>query len=163
MRAPRFHVISEFGLCILFGILLGSGCSVFKSEGRPRKYLFPKGYIGWVRINFKRNAPAPPIEDGFYVFKFPTTGEVIASNRTLTELGKTGAEFYYYSEDMRLTRMQPTSGPNIQDIDNLEEPRHYIFVGTHDEYLLYDSRFPSADEDDEPRIGLIKKEQMGTN
>ena len=87
MRGLKSHVICKFGFCIFLCISLGSGCGILKSKGRPQKYLFPEGYIGWVRLNFKRSAPASPIEDGFYVFKFPVTGEVIVSNQTLAEFG----------------------------------------------------------------------------
>lgn len=147
-QVTRAMFITKVGPGILVGFMLWSSCSAFKSERRPHRYLFPEGYIGWVRVNFKKDAPLPPLEDGFYVLTFPPSGEVVISNNTQFEDG--GIEFYYYSADMRLTRMHPTSAGsvNVQDSDNLEEPRHYQFVGTYEEYLFYNSRFPYDEEDE---------------
>lgn len=164
VKALRFHAITRFCLWVLVCLWLGSGCSFYNSDARPSRYLFPEGYVGWVRINFKSDAPEPPIENGCYVFKFSLSGEIICSNQT--KCGNTPADkYYYYSEDMRLTPTLPTSAGsvNVQKIDNLKEWRTYKFVGTYEEYLVYDSRFPSTNEDDQPRIGLIKRDRLTTD
>jgi hypothetical protein len=161
VKALRFHAISRFGLWVLVCLWLGSGCSFYNSDARPSRYLFPEGYVGWVRLNFKTDAPEPPIENGCYVFKFSPSGEIICS--TQTKCGNTPADrYYYYSEDMRLTPTLPMSGVNVQHTDNLKEWRAYMFVGTYEESVVYNSRFPGRNEDGQPRIGLIKRDLLTT-
>jgi hypothetical protein len=74
------RIISLLVLCIL----LSSACLLKRSK---HKYFYPDGYIGWSRINFKKDAPMPPMEDGAYIFKFTPAGELDISYREYAELG----------------------------------------------------------------------------
>ena len=59
---------------VALSTLMGStGCQA--KERRPNRYLLPDGYIGWVRVNYRiKGAPALPIEDGYYLLRFPMNG-----------------------------------------------------------------------------------------
>src|ERR1041385_8868642 len=69
-------------------------------QRRPNRYLIPDGYVGWVRINYRiKEAPILPIEDGYYLFKFPESGIINTSSEG--EEGFAPDEYYYYSEQAR--------------------------------------------------------------
>ena len=62
----------------------------------PCRYLIPKGYVWWVRIDFNvKDAPPLPLEDGFYLLKIPPDGNLRTSTRE--EYGPTTFEYFYYS------------------------------------------------------------------
>lgn len=60
--------------------------SCHEEKRRPSRYLIPDGYVGWVRIDYKiKEAPALPIEDGFYLKKLPRTD--VFGSQLLTSMG----------------------------------------------------------------------------
>jgi uncharacterized protein DUF6843 len=135
MGLRKARVTNRIVLLLVLCLLLSSGCMINRSK---TKYLYPDGYIGWTRINFKKGAATPPIEDGANIFKFTPTGELDFS----TEFKKMGSdypivEFYYYTDDMQYKRIWPTSAGSLnvqkrEDIEreNYEESQYYQFVGT---------------------------------
>jgi len=108
----------------------------------------------------------PPMENGAYIFKFTPAGGLDVS----TEFNKVVSdypivEFYYYTDEMQYKRIWPTSAgsANLQrgeDIEkgNYEESQSYQFVGTYEEYEIYGDRL--RDKDGNPKVGLVKKEQL---
>jgi hypothetical protein len=59
-------------LLILSRLAIVTACQ--EKQRHPSRYLIPEGYAGWVRINFRvKDAPLIPIEDGRYLFKFPSS------------------------------------------------------------------------------------------
>lgn len=106
------------------------------------------------------------MEDGAYIFKFTPAGELDIS----TEFMKVASdypnvEYYYYTDDMQYKRIWPTSagGVNIQKKEDLERGDYethqsYQFVGTYEEYQSYGDRL--RDKDDNPKVGLVKKERL---
>ena len=157
---PRFT--NQIVFLLVLCVLLSSGCL---TDRRKCKYFYPDGYIGWARINFKKDAAMPPFEDGAYILKFTQTGEMDVS----TEIEKGGysyptQEFYYYTDDMQYMRIWPTSAGSVnvqkkEDIErNYEESQSYQFVGTYEEYQLYGDRF--RDNDGNEKVGLLKKEEI---
>ena len=152
-------IVILLGLCLL----LSSSCM---TNRQMRKYLYPDGYIGWTRINFKKDALMPAIEDGAFIFKFTTTGELDISTEFLKGGGDYSiTEFYYYTDDMQYQRISPTSAGSVnvqkkEDMDkgNYEQSQHYQFVGTYEEYQMYRDRF--RDKDGNEIIGLMKREDL---
>jgi len=161
LRKPKAK--SRIVLLLVICLVLSSACLLKRSK---HKYLYPAGYIGWTRINFKKDAPMPPMEDGAYIFKFTPAGELDIS----TEFVKVGSgypivEYYYYTDDMQYKRIWPTSagGVNIQKKEDIERGDYethqsYQFVGTYEEYQSSGARL--TDKDDTPKVGLVKKEQL---
>jgi hypothetical protein len=128
---------------------------------RPSRYLIPEGYVGWVRIDFNiKDAPSLPIEDGQYLFKFPSSGRIQTSSDI--EYGGANDDYYYYSGDTR--RLLKSTGwgkggmiwagfnGKAQDEKEVYE---YFFVGTEEELKEF-----GWEEKDEagihPKVGPIK-------
>src|SRR5437868_295413 len=84
-------------LLIIGGVMVSAACQ--EKQRRPSRYLILKGYVGWVRIDFKvKDAPPVPTEDEHYLFKFPPSGHLRTSSDM--EYGwASGDDFYYYSGD----------------------------------------------------------------
>ena len=166
MELRKARVTNRIVLLLVLCLLLSPGCMINRSK---YKYLYPDGYIGWTRINFKKGAAMPPIEDGAYIFKFTSVGELDIS----TEFKKVGSdypnlEFYYYADDMQYKLIWPTSAGSVnvqkrEDIEreNYEESQHYQFVGSDEEYQIHSDRL--RDKDGNPRVGLVKKEEFRIN
>jgi len=119
-------------------ILMGStGCQA--KDRRPNRYLLPDGYIGWVRVNYRiQDAPALPIEDGYYLLRIPMNGLLDTSSN-----GEEGAaidEYYYYLGENRRPLQHRTDNPLIWGAvgfgSKSNEPSRYeeFFVGTKDQY-----------------------------
>lgn len=83
-------------------VVIGIGIAVFLDAALPKRhrYLIPEGFAGWLCVSYKIPAAADlPIEDGFRVVRFPSTGIVETSFEGLP--GKYQDEFYYYSQAAR--------------------------------------------------------------
>jgi hypothetical protein len=92
-------------LAVSLGMFGSAACQ--ERQRRPNRYVIPAGYVGWVRINYRvKGAPVLPIEDRYYVLKFPANG--ILNTSSEGEEGFASDEYYYYSEDGR--RPIPSSG-----------------------------------------------------
>jgi hypothetical protein len=90
---------AAWGLAVLLAVVVahGSGC---EQQRRPSRYLIPDGYVGWATIEFKvSGTPALPIEDGFYLVKFPPSG--LLKTSSAIEYGVAKDEYYYYSGTKR--------------------------------------------------------------
>src|ERR1044072_5510646 len=97
------RIIFLFVLCLLLS-------SCFSTNRSKKKYLYPDGYIGWTRINFKTDAPMPPLEDGSYILKFTPTGELDISTEFKKVLSDYPlGEYYYYTDDMQYKRIWLTA------------------------------------------------------
>src|SRR5262249_19045994 len=73
----------------------------------PTRFLVPKAYIGWVKIEYGRSAPPLEISNGKYVCRIPAGG-VLATSSPLEE-GWAKDEYFYYSEDGS-TEVLPDTG-----------------------------------------------------
>jgi hypothetical protein len=91
---PRAFVVHTRA-SVTAGALLALGVVILGAGGcaaHHRQYLIPKGYVGWVRVDFEiPGAPPIPLEDGSYVFKIPPSGRM----QTSTRLEGTWTEDYY--------------------------------------------------------------------
>jgi hypothetical protein len=82
---------------IVFCFCVSASC---EKQRRPCRYLIPHGYVGWVKAYFKvQNAPPLPIEDGYYLFKYPPSGILLTSSDV--EEGWADDQYYYYSGETR--------------------------------------------------------------
>src|SRR5438105_4542533 len=87
----------SLSLAILFCFASSAAC---QKQRRPSRYLMPDGYVGWVKIYFKvPNAPALPIEDGYYLFKFPASG--VLQTSSAMEDGWAQDQYFYFSGESR--------------------------------------------------------------
>ncbi len=148
------------GSCLLVLLLsiasLASGCG---KQRRPSRHLIPDGYVGWVKVYYNvKDAPALPIEDGYFLLKFPASG--ILKTSSAPEYGEASDEYYYYSDDTR--RPLKTSfygeggmiwggydgsfgtasmGENTKDISEERKTRYGgFFVGTEEVYTEHGLR-----------------------
>lgn len=56
-----------------FALAMGSAISMGAPIARhPTKFLIPKGYIGWIKVEYQRNAPPLQMVDGRYVCRIQT-------------------------------------------------------------------------------------------
>src|SRR5258708_427830 len=136
---------------ILLLALTSSTCQ--KPARRANRYLIPDGYVGWVRVDYKINdALALPIEDGYYLIKFPPTGRVQTSIGM--EEGYALDQYYYYRDDERHILNQDEMIRNLFTGRKGQEQIHeYFFVGTENE--LKKSGLVK-DEDGYPKVCPIR-------
>lgn len=82
---------------LLLMSLLLTGCS---NERRSSRYLIPSGYVGPIRIDYGVAGASPlPLEQEFFLFRFPATGHLQTS--TAFESGVGTDEFYYVTGNRR--------------------------------------------------------------
>jgi hypothetical protein len=76
-------------------------CACQQKTRQPSRYLIPDGYVGWVKIIFRKSdAPALPVEDGHYLLKIPPSGSLETSSEI--EYGvASGDDYFYYCGDTR--------------------------------------------------------------
>lgn len=111
----------------------------------PEKYIIPKGYVGWVRVDLGvPGAAALPVEDGRLVFNIPATGRLETSSKL--EEGWAYDEYYYCDVAGHCERL-PVSAPgengmiwgqsNAAERVRGQPTRVYerFFVGTEEQFL----------------------------
>ena len=132
----------------------------------PYRFLIPEGYVGWIRVDFNvPDAPPLPVEDGFYIFKFPETGRLQTSSSDVVESRRN--EFLYYSNDgkyrlheggpldSRLVQ-QEMSGPGSGQPAPVPNHYRYFFIGptdVFDRYQASDQRLGPHESDGYPKVG----------
>ena len=132
----------------------------------PYRFLIPEGYVGWIRVDFDvPGAPALPVEDGFYIFKFPESGRLQTSSGDVVESRRN--EFRYYSTEgsYQLKVVGPIekrmvhgefSGPGPGHIAPVPNHYRYIFIGptdVFDRYQASDQRLGPHESDGYPKVG----------
>src|SRR5208282_2312961 len=90
------------GTCLATGLwwytlAMGSAISMGAPIARhPTRFLIPKAYIGWIKIEYGRNAPPLEMSNGKYICRIPASG-VLATSSPLEE-GWAKDEYFYYSD-----------------------------------------------------------------
>src|SRR5215469_9969125 len=68
-----------------FTLATGSAISMGAPVARhPTRFLIPQGYIGWIKIEYGRNATPLQMSNGKYICRIPATG-VLATSSPLEE------------------------------------------------------------------------------
>jgi len=130
--------------------------------------LIPKGYVGWIRVDFNvKDAPALPIEGDYYVVKIPVTGHFQTS--TEDAYGLLG-DVYQYECDGKRSRLAIAQNKeavcriwgNFQGSATLSDATGYLFryffVGPKEEYQKYEFSGVNLqnlelEKDGYPRVG----------
>lgn len=158
VKVMKLLHLQLLSFCLLGCSLLGL-TSCHEEKRRPSRYLIPDGYVGWVRIDYKvKEAPALPIEEGFYLIKFPPDGHLRTS--TPNEYGWATDEYYYYSDSDRKPLKATGWGGggmiwggftgSLQGADGTYEG---VFVGTEEQFKSLGVN--SKDENGRPKVGPI--------
>ena len=118
-----------------FTLAMGSAISVGPPMTRhPTSFLIPNAYVGWITIDYRRNAPPLEMSDGKYICRVPATG-VVATSSTLEE-GWAKDEYFYYSEDGSVVALPDTGwgggGMIWAGSDSLDSQK--FFVGREDQF-----------------------------
>ena len=113
----------------------------------PYMYLIPKGYVGWIRVDFAvRDAPPLPVKGNYYVVKIPATGHFQTS--TLDAYRPTGDVYLYECgverQKLIISQREEAScriwgnfeGPATIS-DATPYPFRYFFVGPKEQYEKY--------------------------
>jgi hypothetical protein len=118
-----------------------------ENRQHPYRYLIPRGYVGWVRVDFNvPNAPALPVEDGYYVFKIPETGRLQTSSDDGDGILKD--QYFYVCDDIKI-RLSINGGSGQSKIwgdfmgpaylsDEVPYKFRYFFVGPLEEYKKHE-------------------------
>jgi hypothetical protein len=109
---------------------------------RPKRYLIPTGYTGWVKIHHGvKGSPALVLEGGFYVLKIPSDGKLVTSSEL--EYGSAMDQYYYHSGPVRqdISEFLTTTGIQIwgKETSPFQDPQperiyEAFFVGTEEQY-----------------------------
>jgi hypothetical protein len=159
----RYLIITVF----LLVHVVAFPCACQEKKRRPSRYLIPEGYVGWVRITFlKTGAPPLPIEDNYYLFKFPTSGLLATSSDM--EYGVASDQYFYYCGDTRRPLHETAwggggmihagyngwSGDSYAERTDVHEG---FFVGTEEQL-----RTVGAERDDrsQPKAGPVDKSKL---
>jgi hypothetical protein len=132
----------------------------------PYRFLIPEGYVGWVRVDFDvASSPELPIEEGYYVFKFPKSGRLQTSSSDIVESRRN--QFFYYSDkgkyllkaggplDTRLVQ-EEFSGPGPGHLPPVPNRYRYIFIGPRtafEKHRSLDTKLRPKEADGYPRVG----------
>ena len=155
----KYRILFLLALFIFHTSGFSTGCVT--QQRQPVRYLIPEGYVGWVRIEFRvKEALALPVEDGYYICKFPPNGHVQTSSDI--EYGVAKDEYYYYSNsNLRPLAITGWDGGGMiwagstgksTDSNNVVTAIYeHFFVGTEEEYKRY-----GADYGDH-KVGPINK------
>lgn len=112
----------------------------------PYQYLIPRGYVGWIRIDFNvKDAPPLPVAGNYYVLKIPATGHFQTS--TADAYGPLG-DVYVYECGAERKRLVISQGKEACRIwgnfegpatlsDATPYPFRYFFVGNKEQYQKY--------------------------
>jgi hypothetical protein len=132
---------------LLICCLVPSAC-VIEPHSMPATYLFPEGYIGWVRVDFNvEGTPELPIENGRQIYQFPPSGYLRTSSKLEYSRGR-DVKYFYYSGDSRHPLRETAhgrggmiwfGGSNALE-ENPKESYQYIFVGLEDVYERHHDR-----------------------
>lgn len=162
----RSNVIGLFVIIIaIFGVLT-AGFAQNRDLTLPYRFLIPEGYVGWVRVDFDvATAPPLPIEEGYYIFKFPESGRLQTSSSDIVESRRN--QFFYYSDrgthllkaggplNRRLVQ-EEFSGPGPGHFSPVPNRYRYIFIGPRaafEKHRALDAQLRSKEEDGYPRVG----------
>lgn len=103
MTSGRTVIIKRVALGLGAALIIACFTFVLLLNNPPKRnrYLIPEGYAGWLCVTFEASgASALPIEDGFFMVRFPADGRVVTS--TAVEGGKMRDEFFYYTPAQRI-------------------------------------------------------------
>jgi hypothetical protein len=155
---------------LLICCFIPSAC-VMEPHAAPATYLFPEGYIGWVRVDYNiQGAPELPIQNGRQVYRLPPSGLLRTSSKLEYSRGR-DVEYFYYSNDSRRPLRETDSGKGgmiwVGGSNPLEEnPKEsyqYIFVGPEEVYEKHHDREFRLNENgvfvknDDPKVGPIRE------
>lgn len=144
MRWPSFSFLSLEAAILLSAILAVSSCLQTEPRRPAVKYLIPKDYVGWIKIEYGvPGEPQLPVEDGRITCQIPSSGELRTSSEI--QFGVAKDEYYYFAAGSRdLLRATGWGGGgmiwggfNGQEFDANKQPvKTYLefFVGSEDEY-----------------------------
>ena len=134
----------------------------------PYQYLIPRGYVGWIRVDFNvKAAPPLPVEGNYYVLRIPVTGHLQTS--TPDAYGPLGDVYVYEcgEERQRLVISQRHEA-SCKIWGNFEGPAtlsdatpyrfRYFFVGPKEQYQKYEFSGENLqnlelEKDGYPRVG----------
>jgi hypothetical protein len=131
-----------------FTLTMGSAISMGVPIARhPTRFLIPKAYLGWIKVEYGRNAPPLEMLNGKYVCRIPASG-VLATSSPLEE-GWAKDEYLYYSEDGSTEVLQDTNwggggmiwaGSVAGDSANAKQFTQSFYVGREDQYRRNESQ-----------------------
>jgi hypothetical protein len=138
-----------------------------ENRQHPYRYLIPKGYIGWVRVDFNvKDAPALLIENGYYIFKIPATGRLQTSSDDGD--GILEDQYFYVCGEIRV-RLSINQGSGRSMIwgdfmgpaflsESVPYKYRYFFVGPQEEYGKHqygreNQAKTELEEDGYPKVG----------
>lgn len=165
MRHGPILVVSS--LILVVASILAAGQQ--KDERlHPYRYLIPRGYVGWIRVDFDvKAAPPLPVEGNYYVVKIPATGHFQTS--TPDAYGPLGDVYVYECGDerQRLVISQRHEAfcriwGNFEGPATLSDatpyPFRYFFVGPKEQYEKYqfsgeNLQNVELEKDGYPRVG----------
>lgn len=159
------HLMFLLVCCLVF-----SAC-VIEPHATPATYLFPEGYVGWVRVDFNiEGAPELPIENGRQIYQFTPSGHLRTSSKLEYSRGRE-VQYFYYSNDSRRPLRETDhgkggmiwfGGSNPLE-ENPKESYQYIFVGPEEVYEKHHDRPFRLNENgvfvknDDLKVGPIKE------
>jgi len=131
-----------------FTLATGSAISMGAPIARhPTRFLIPKAYIGWIKIEYGRNAPPLEMSNGKYICRIPASG-VLATYSPLEE-GWAKDEYLYYSEDGSTEALRNTgwggggmiwAGSVTIDSPGGKRLTETFYVGSEDQYHRNESQ-----------------------
>lgn len=140
--SSRLVLIGVLGLPVLIAAIVFGPAALDLTLHRrpPERFLIPAGYIGWVKIEYRRaGAPPLPFENGRRVLMISPDGTLKTSSDP--HPGRGEDEFFYYAGDHRthLPNAGVCKGGMIWGLETLVDDRTStpftrFYVGTESQY-----------------------------
>jgi hypothetical protein len=140
------------GTCLLTGLwwftlAMGSAISMGAPIARhPTRFLVPKAYVGWVKIEYGRDAAPLEMANGKYICRIPPSGVLVTSS--LLEEGWAKDEYFSYADDGSLDVLPDTgwggggmiwAGSVTGDPSGAKRFTQNFYVGKEDQYRRNDA------------------------
>lgn len=159
------RIFAGIGTLVIAAMLVSlaawSHASDDKQENRPANFLIPKGYVGWVRVEFGVSRfPTLPLENEEYLCVVPPTGVLRTSSKM--RHGSREDRYYYYSDGERqelLSNRQDGTGciwgkisGAVSDSSGEKNEKEYeeFFVGTEQQFRQQMKSAPKSDPEKPP-------------
>jgi hypothetical protein len=110
-----------------------------QEKRHPNRFLIPQGYSGWIKTIYNaKDASLLPRDGEYLIHKFPDSG--VISTATFCETGWALDEFYFYTKNNSLEKIDPENMIHLQGNSMQYESNGQItnvearfFVGTNEQ------------------------------
>ncbi|MTH53138.1 hypothetical protein GKZ89_06905 [Bacillus mangrovi] len=126
--------MKKYMALLMIAVTLLAGCKE-DDQTAPRTFLIPKGYTGWVKIEYTGQKNVSASEKKVPVLKADSNG-LIRTEESLIHEGWADSDYYYVDDNGSKTKLNPDKmiHGNSSGRESDKRTEQYFFVGTDDQF-----------------------------